>query len=265
MIDPAVASRIEAELKAVERDHAVRILVAVESGSRAWGFPSVDSDYDVRFIYVHEPEFYLTVFPKRDVIEKPIDSVLDVSGWDVRKALGLLLRTNAALLEWLQSPMQYRDSGNVARQFMELGHASVDLTALAYHYDRQARRSFEDIAAATGAVRLKTYFYVLRAALALMWLRNHGKPPPMELASLMEGLDLPEALTDCVSELLVVKAKGTERTTVPRIALLDELTTSVLENPVGRITTVERPAARFSADSLLASIVLGRRNLPIEY
>jgi predicted nucleotidyltransferase len=201
-IDPIVESRIQAELSAVERERGVKVLIAVESGSRAWGFPSADSDYDVRFIYVHPPEFYLTVFPKRDVIEKPIDKLLDIGGWDVRKALGLMMRSNAALLEWLHSPVRYRDVSETIQRFLDLAYTSVDLTALAYHYDRQARRSHDDIVAANGAVRLKTYFYALRPALALMWLRTHDKPPPMALRSLMAGLDLPRELGDCVSELL---------------------------------------------------------------
>src|SRR5262245_56148107 len=99
-IEPDVEIRIMAELDSIEGDHGVRILLAVESGSRAWRFPSRDSDYDVRFIYAQPIENYLTVLPRRDVIERPIDTTLDVSGWDLRKALQLLLRSNAVLIEW---------------------------------------------------------------------------------------------------------------------------------------------------------------------
>src|SRR5437879_13444130 len=98
-------NQISDELLAIEERERVRILYACESGSRAWGFPSADSDYDVRFIYVHRPEWYLSVFEKRDVIERPLKDCLDLSGWDIKKALQLLRKSNAPLLEWLGSPI----------------------------------------------------------------------------------------------------------------------------------------------------------------
>lgn len=107
-VEPAVRDRIQRELDAIERQESVRILLAVESGSRAWGFPSTDSDYDVRFLYVRPIEAYLAVTAPRDVIERPVDATLDVNGWDLRKALRLMLRSNAVLIEWLASPVRYR-------------------------------------------------------------------------------------------------------------------------------------------------------------
>ena len=106
-IESAVREEIGSVLCDLERDHGVKILLAVESGSRAWGFPSPDSDYDVRFVYVHAMDWYLSIEPGRDVIELPIDKTLDVSGWDLRKALHLLTKSNPALLEWLESPIIY--------------------------------------------------------------------------------------------------------------------------------------------------------------
>lgn len=100
-IDPNMRETIIAELRKIERDHRVHILFAIESGSRAWGFPSPDSDYDARFIYVHEPDWYLSLTTGRDVIELPISGLLDINGWDIRKALNLLLKPNPVMLEWL--------------------------------------------------------------------------------------------------------------------------------------------------------------------
>lgn len=108
-IDPHVRTRVLVELEAIEQRHDVRVLFACESGSRGWGFASPDSDYDVRFLYVHKPEWYLRVEPQRDVIERPIDDVLDVSGWELRKALQLMRRSNPTLFEWLDSPVIYRE------------------------------------------------------------------------------------------------------------------------------------------------------------
>lgn len=108
-IDPAIRERIIAEINVIERANDVRVLYACESGSRGWGFASPDSDYDVRFLYVHPLDWYLRVEPQRDVIEKPISDELDVSGWELRKALQLLHRSNPTLLEWLNSPVVYRE------------------------------------------------------------------------------------------------------------------------------------------------------------
>ncbi len=107
-ISPAMHERVLAALEAIEARHHVRVLYACESGSRGWGFSSPDSDYDVRFIYVHQPEWYLRIEPPRDVIELPIDSELDVCGWELRKTLGLLKAANPTLMEWLDSPVIYR-------------------------------------------------------------------------------------------------------------------------------------------------------------
>lgn len=99
------------KLKELEREYDMRVLLAVESGSRAWGFASPDSDFDVRFIYVHKPEFYLRLEERRDVIEVPVDDTWDVSGWDLDKTLRLLFRSNPTLFEWLNSPITYFEDG----------------------------------------------------------------------------------------------------------------------------------------------------------
>jgi hypothetical protein len=162
-------ARIAASLEAIERERGVRILLAVESGSRAWRFPSVDSDYDVRFLYVHPAMDYLSVEPPREVIERPEEALLDIGGWDLRKALRLALRSNAVLLEWLASPVHYREEATAREAIAALARDACQLPWLAYHYDRQARRSWEEIRATGAAPRLKAYCYALRSALALAW------------------------------------------------------------------------------------------------
>ena len=155
MIDPAFHTRAEAALAAVEREEGVRILLAIESGSRAWGFPSQDSDYDVRFIFVRPLADYLRVSPPRDVIERPIDDLLDLGGWDLRKALGLAVRSNAVVGEWLSSPVVYRSDPSIVIRLQALAHQAAHLPALAYHYDRLPRNAWT---AGDGEIRLKSYF-----------------------------------------------------------------------------------------------------------
>lgn len=101
---------ITEKLNEIEEKENVKILHAVESGSRAWGFASPDSDYDVRFIYVRKKEDYLTLCEKSDVIEWQLDETLDINGWDLKKALQLFHKSNATLFEWSNSPIVYRIS-----------------------------------------------------------------------------------------------------------------------------------------------------------
>jgi len=258
-IAPEIHRRIEAELGAVERRHGVRILLAVESGSRAWRFPSRDSDYDVRFIYLQPIENYLAVRPRRDVIERPIDATLDVNGWDLRKAMQLMLRSNAVLLEWLCSPVRYLNVTEVTAPFAALARETADLTALCYHYDRQARRSFDEILSATEGVRLKTYFYALRPALALRWIRSKHEPPPMDLPTLMAGLTIPDELRRLVDDLLRKKAGGEEQDLCPRIIAVDEFIGTTLSEPVGQPSLIDRKHNTAKADALFASIALNRQ------
>src|SRR5262245_5799767 len=168
--DPAVVSAIDARLRSIGEQHAC-VLLAVESGSRAWGFPSPDSDYDCRFIYVRRRDAYLALFQPRDVIELPPDPVFDVNGWDLAKALRLLLKGNAVVIEWLTSPFVYAGDAGFRDQALALARQVARPAAIAWHYlhlgERQRRTYFAD----ARAVPIKKLFYALRPAVALRWLR----------------------------------------------------------------------------------------------
>ena len=256
MIDPAAHERIEAELDAIEREHDVRILLAVESGSRAWRFPSRDSDHDVRFLYVRPVRAYLSVIPGRDVIERPIDATLDVNGWDLHKAFRLLARSNAVLLEWLTSPVRYRADEDAVARVLALARSAADLTAIAYHYDRLARRAFDTITASGEEPRLKTYCYALRAAMALSWIRRFHAPPPMDLPSLMAGLEPARGISDAILRLLARKADADESGTTPRDPVLDRFLEDVLGERIARIARMEQVDRAAGINALFASIVL---------
>lgn len=254
-IDPLIAARIEAELVAIEQTEGVRILLAVESGSRAWRFPSCDSDYDVRFLYARPATDYLTITPRRDVIERPVDAVFDVNGWDISKALGLALRPNAALLEWLCSPVCYRAAGQTPERIRAFAVTAANPLALAHHYASLGRRSMEDISAAGDAARLKTYCYASRAALALAWLRRHGSAPPMDVPSLLAGLTVPEAVLPEITSLIARKREATEQDTTAKLPVLDTWLRAEMLAPIEIADT--RPAEDFGrrADALFKSIV----------
>jgi uncharacterized protein len=247
--------QIGAQLEAIERQEGVTISLAVESGSRAWGFPSLDSDYDVRFVYRRPLAAYISVGEPRDVIERPIDEALDVSGWDLRKALQLLVRSNAVLIEWLASPIRYCEKAAETARLGDLARETACLPALAYHYDRSARRSWTEIQDSADGVRLKTYCYALRPTLALRWIRGRGEPPPMDLPRLLEGPVVSADIRDAVALLLRQKRTASEKAATPRIGILDEFIAGELAETMQRPHLPDRAAALARADALFASLL----------
>ncbi|MVN75491.1 hypothetical protein GO988_04055 [Hymenobacter sp. HMF4947] len=210
-------ARIAAALLALEAEQGIRILYACESGSRAWGFPSPDSDYDVRFIYCHPTAWYLRLDEGPDTLNFPVDDELDLAGWELRKTLRLLRSSNAALFEWLQSPIVYHEAPGVRAQLAPLLPPAFNLKAGLHHYLGQLRRGVEEELLGE-EVRLKRLFYALRSALVARWIRERQTLPPMEFAPLRELL--PADLQDVANDLLAQKAASNEKTVVPRPAAL---------------------------------------------
>jgi uncharacterized protein len=213
-------SEIRSELRRIERDEQVRVLYAVESGSRAWGFASTDSDWDVRFVYVRRPEWYLSIQPRRDVLEFPISAGLDVSGWDLPKALGLFAKSNPPLLEWLRSPLVYCEGYSLAATLRELTAQYFAPRSCLHHYLHMAEGNYRDYLQGE-RVRLKKYFYVLRPVLACRWIDAHGTMPPTEFAHLVTD-QLPPALGPALEGLLARKRAGDELSAGPRIPEMNE-------------------------------------------
>nr|WP_211959087.1 nucleotidyltransferase domain-containing protein [Budvicia diplopodorum] len=204
-------SRILAELKIIEEKFNVAILYACESGSRGWGFASTDSDYDVRFIYVHKAEWYLTVEAGRDVIERPLDDELDISGWELRKTLGLLKRANPTLLEWLDSPIVYREDKVFMDELRLLANEFFSTVRARYHYLSMAKKNFRGYLQGD-TVRLKKYLYVLRPLLAVKWIDERASVSPMPFSLLLDILNSGEygELIAEIDYLLEVKRANTE-------------------------------------------------------
>ncbi|WP_417760493.1 nucleotidyltransferase domain-containing protein [Shewanella sp.] len=222
----AIAAPIRQEIwqriAAAEREHDVKVLYAVESGSRAWGFASPNSDYDVRFVYAHKPEWYLSVdlADKRDVIEYPIVDEIDINGWDVRKALQLFRKSNPAIVEWLQSPLVYGDDGQFAASLQPLLTCGYSLNKGIFHYLNMAKTNYRGYLKGS-EVRLKKYFYVLRPLLAVRWLLSHRSVAPIEFAKLLTMLTEVEVKQE-VEKLLAVKMGSDELQTGPQVQVLNQ-------------------------------------------
>ena len=204
-----ISSEINAQLDAIEAKYGVQVLYACESGSRAWGFASTDSDYDARFIYAHPRDWYLSINieHKRDVIELPIENDLDINGWDIRKALQLLHKSNPPLLEWLQSPIIYRDNG-VRAQLSEVLPQCYSPVSCAYHYRQMAKRNRAYLEGET--VKLKKYFYVLRPLLAVRWIEAGRGVVPTEFSTLLDAEFRDGTMRAAIDDLLQRKEASGE-------------------------------------------------------
>jgi len=195
------------KLSEIEEKENVKILYAVESGSRAWGFASPDSDYDVRFIYARKPEYYLKLEKTRDVIEWQLDDVLDINGWDLDKTLKLLHASNPVLFEWNYSPIVYKStkewdliSSAVTKYF--------DNKKGLYHYYYMAKNNFKnDIKG--DKVKLKKYFYVLRPIFACLWILTKYSPPPMLFEKMYKEL-ANNRVKSQIEELVKIKTNSLE-------------------------------------------------------
>ena len=209
-VGSGVRREILNRLAAVEADCGVTVLYACESGSRAWGFASPDSDYDIRFVYVHRRDWYLSfdVERQRDVIEQPTAGDIDLQGWNIRKALYLFTRTNGALIDWLNSPIRYVERDRFAADLRRLASEHFNATALCYHYSRLARRNACRYLLGS-RVRLKKYFYVLRPLLAIRYIERERRAPPVPFESLVDAV-APTGIRPGIATLLEVKRANSE-------------------------------------------------------
>ncbi len=229
-IPSEVRTEIESRLQQIEHQEGVRFLVAVESGSRAWGFPSPDSDYDVRFIYVRPRDWYLSIKPGRDVIETPLIDLIDLNGWDIRKALGLMLKSNVIVSEWLESPIRYRIDDPGVSGFRELADSLFDPIGARHHYVSLGTIAAQRWLRGSDAVPVKRYFYSLRPTLALRAIRTSpDRRPPMNLQQLIDASELPVGLEAMIVELVALKALTNEKSNGKRFAELDTFILSELE------------------------------------
>lgn len=181
--------KIKTTIAQLEQSKNIKVLFAGESGSRAWGIPSPDSDYDVRFIYVHQLDWYLSLCNHKDTITVKDDDVdLDMTGWDLRKTLQLMKKSNAAPLEWMNTPIVYHESPGFLRRFRKVGETCISPNSLNYHYLSMARK-FYDACAGEQSVKLKTWFYALRTALNARWIVEHEEMPPTVFKETLSLID----------------------------------------------------------------------------
>ncbi|MBR4984651.1 MAG: nucleotidyltransferase domain-containing protein [Proteobacteria bacterium] len=216
--DGGIGELVRLNLRQLEAGHGIRIVHAVESGSRAWGFASPDSDYDVRFIYIRPMSYYLSLGPKNDYIDGVLDETLDINGWDITKVLQHVYRSNASVYEWLNSPVVYETSP-LMMQVNDVCGAFFSSKAALCHYWGTARNNYETYLK-EDMVKYKKYFYVLRPLLACQWIEQKRCPPPVLFQTLLDDVtDL--GLKAQIEALRAQKVRMTEAEKGPRLSDLN--------------------------------------------
>jgi len=252
MIEQSVKDEIMKRIRDAEAEHGVKVLYAVESGSRAWGFASPNSDYDVRFIYAHPKDWYVSVDleEKRDVIEYEIVDEIDINGWDVRKALRLFWKSNPAFVEWLQSSIIYVEREGFAQKARDVMPAIYSVKKGIYHYRSMAKTNYRGYLKGD-MVPLKKYFYVLRPLLSIMWLEKYCEPAPIEFDKLLTLISDNECLSLRIEELLEKKKRSLEKELAPPIAELNQF----IETELERLEKYnEHPGTRVNDISMLNAL-----------
>lgn len=200
---------IAGHLAALAKQHECRILFAGESGSRAWGLPSPDSDFDVRFIYAHPLKWYLSIDDHRDTIETVFPDDIDISGWELRKSLRVFSTCSIPLNEQLQSPINYGGVESFHERLRDLIPFYFNKKRALYHYMKTADQALQGMDGLS--IGLNRFFYAMRPLLACQWIDARNSMPPTEFKSLLEADFLPLTLTNEVIDIAQMKAEKTQR------------------------------------------------------
>ncbi|MBK9980910.1 MAG: nucleotidyltransferase domain-containing protein [Saprospiraceae bacterium] len=198
--------KISGHLNNIEVRHDIKILLACETGSRAWGFPSPDSDFDVRLIYMHKKDWYLSLNEKKDTIELMLeDNEIDISGWDIRKSLRLLYKSNPPLLERIQSPIIYRSDPDFLHDINDLANLCYSKIATMHHYLSMSKKILPEIEDQK-KYKLKKFFYALRSSLACRWIIERNEIPPIQFEKMVTELNVESNLQSRIKELIELKS-----------------------------------------------------------
>ena len=212
-------NNILAGLSEIEASRNLTVLYACESGSRAWGFASPDSDYDVRGIFVYPQSKYLSIRQAKDTVTVDLPGDLDISLWDIRKALSHILKSNATLFEWLQSPIVYTDHRGFRDRLWEMREVYFSPRAAMHHYLGIAKGVLER--RGEDQIRIKQYFYILRPLFAANWISQFQTPPSVLFSELLEAVDLSPKLEQLIQELWEKKVNAKEKDSIPLIPELE--------------------------------------------
>ncbi|MFC1696760.1 DNA polymerase beta superfamily protein [Nanoarchaeota archaeon] len=224
--------KIKELCKKIEKENNVKILFAIENGSRAWRMESEDSDYDVRFVFVRPLKEYLKIGTPRDVITCAFDkdgvpckvegSFIDLSGFDVFKFVRLLSKSNPTCIEWLISDIVYHGSQN--KVFKKFALEKFNPMALYYHYKSSCKNNYMKYLSSRNLVTHKKYLYAFRGLINAKWVVNKNTVPPIVFLEAVEGLGdkIPVKIVSKLKEIIKLKSSGKEKDNVPNIVFMDD-------------------------------------------
>lgn len=244
LIDESIFNEIVEHLIKIEQEHDVVVLQAIESGSRAWGFPSPDSDYDVRFIYAHPKDWYLQLGEERGVIELPINDELDIAGWDLRKALNLANKGNTVVQEWVISPIVYQQSASYA-SLSGLIESAFNPIATYHHYRSMAKKAYADIEQSEQK-KLKRFFYFARATLSAKWIAEKQTMPSIVFSDLVEELISDQSFCEDIAELVRRKSSESEKSTLEVSVELYRSFADIFESLGDNVSLNRKPTKQIS-------------------
>lgn len=216
-----MTKEIQRQLSQIEEDRDILILYAIESGSRAWGFESADSDYDVRFIYINTKQWYLSIEKQDSHIELPIEEDLDFSGWDIQKTLLLLQKSNPSLIEWLQSPIVYKSKPEFAEKLRSVSNEYFSPKPLLFHYLSMAKNTYKSYLLKP-TVTSKKYLYAVRPILACKWILENNSTPPILFQDLLESELEDRDIRDIIDQIVSEKQNSNEKDTIPAVSELND-------------------------------------------
>ena len=223
--------RINKILQQIEKDNDIKIIFAVENGSRAWGMASKDSDYDVRFVFYRPLNNYISLNPSVDVINSAYDkdlnlcglqgSLIDISGFDIFKYLKLLLASNPTAIEWLNSSIVYYGNNNLPLQ--EYMNNNFNQERLFKHYFSLFQNNYREFIQQGKSITYKKYLYSMRGLLNAKYVYEFDKIPPLELRQTVDKLRtiISPDIYKKFEEVIEIKSQGLERDTILRIPEFD--------------------------------------------
>ena len=211
--------KIIEKLRDTEKIENIKIFWAIESGSRSWGFPSIDSDYDCRFIYVNPKDYYLSIFEQKDFISYTPDEIYDIAGWNIKKVLRQLNKSNASVFEWLSSDVIYLENPDVKNYLKDVSANFFNPISLSYHYLNLARKKYDDVSENEKS-KLKTYFYILRPIANFKYIFLHNEMPPINYNQTIQNIDLNSEILSEINALLNIKKDVSESYLIEKNELL---------------------------------------------
>lgn len=224
--------KITALLQNLEKEHNIKILFAVENGSRAWGMNSKDSDYDVRFVFYRPLNEYITFNKKEDVITIAFDenlqlhktqgSLIDMCGFDIFKYLKLLASSNPTTIEWLNSPIIHLGDNNI--ELKSYMGSNFSQEKLFHHYFSLFQNNYKIYIKDGKKITYKKYLYSMRGILNALYVLKFDKVPPILMRDTVRAMQcyIPEDIVSKLNEVIEIKSQGLEKETIQRISLFDE-------------------------------------------